>query len=372
MSGFERSGNSAWTEDAGSPFPTDFTSDEVELVAELAELFAPEQEILPPLYVQTLMDDERQRALEPEYAQKVTYRVFRRLSLPRTPLFAHQRRALSWRDLTEPLSRVTRSVATAVVATALAMLISVVLVSPSFAAGLRILLGQTGVQQVQSYPQHVRQNPHSSTSSGGEQMLQFDPNMPISWVGLSNDGYVYRGVRLLPPTDWSRGPIVDLQYELTGPHVGSGLLDIREFQVNDQTAAVLQVVQVGSVTQVQVGDSPAAYVNGTWMGPHRVWQPGVRSELIFEQNGVVFWIVGDQRDGMGQDQLVQIASALAPTSPRALELTKFGVQFVGRSLEVSFEEPIGTELLEVLKAGTSPDGGTGAFVEMAPAPGGVS
>jgi hypothetical protein len=89
--------------------------------------------------------------------------------------------------------------------------------------------------------------------------------MPIFGLGSMAGDYSYVGMQLLAPTDWSNGPIADMQYTLAQPSAGIGVLDIREFQMSSQYAAVLQIVQDGSATPVQVGATPAVCVNGSWM-----------------------------------------------------------------------------------------------------------
>ncbi len=42
------------------------------------------------------------------------------------------------------------------------------------------------------------------------------------------------------------------------------------------------------------------------------WQYGQRSELIYSKDGIVFWIVGDARDGIDQNTLQNIADSLQP------------------------------------------------------------
>jgi hypothetical protein len=89
--------------------------------------------------------------------------------------------------------------------------------------------------------------------------------MPIFWLGSMAGDYSYVGMQLLAPTDWSKGPIADLQYTLAQPSAGIGVLDIRQFQVSSRYAAALQIVQDGSATPVRVGVTPAVCVNGSWM-----------------------------------------------------------------------------------------------------------
>jgi hypothetical protein len=52
-------------------------------------------------------------------------------------------------------------------------------------------------------------------------------------------------------------------------------------------------------------------VNGQWVGRYKLtWSFGERSELIYQQNGIVFWIAGDQYDGIGEKTLWRIAQSL--------------------------------------------------------------
>ena len=364
MSGFERAdGGAAWTTEESHEFPADFSREEAEFANELRELFAVEEEDAPPLYTQTLLDNERHAPVEPGFDTKLTYHVFRRLRLSRRALVERRRVPFSWGDLYDGLAHVSRPVATSFSAVLVLMIFTLVLAAPSFASGMRILLGQTGVEQVQSYPQNI-QKPTPASSGDMDSLPQFDPSMPLTWLGASSGDYVYQGTRLLPKETWSKGAIVDLQYQLSSAHVGTGLLDIREFQVDPQYAAVLQVVEDGSAYLVKVGATPAVFVDGVWMGLRRGWQSGIRSDLIFEQNGVVFWIAGDQRDGMGQDELVRLASLLSPVAPATLRSNRLSVRLVGQSLAISFEQPIGTEIVRLVPAGVSPETGAGGFVQV--------
>jgi hypothetical protein len=76
------------------------------------------------------------------------------------------------------------------------------------------------------------------------------------------------------------------------------------------------VVQAGSAYPLQVdqsGRARAIYVDGQWVMHGRFahqWVKGRRSELIYQQNGIIFWIVGDQRDGITKNILMQIAQSL--------------------------------------------------------------
>jgi hypothetical protein len=380
MSGFEDTHvDDVWAPRDNQTFPDDFSLDEAEFASELRDLFGPEREELPPLYVQTLLQNAHISA-GPGFEQKTAYRVFRRLSLARSPLVSRKDLLSTWRAVRGAPRHIALSVSLLIVF----MVFTMVLASPAFGAGVRILLGQTGVEQVHGYPAHVHPSPQSHTS--GKSKTPLSTTMPIFWLGATAGGYTYLGTRLLDPPDWSRGPIVDLQYTLTQSSGGTGVLDIREFQVSSQYAAVLQVVQDGSVTRVQVGNTPAVYVDGVWapvpvrergtvsgtMGPpaatpYYTWETGIRSELIFERNGVVFWIVGDQRDGAGVNALVSLAGNLVATSYSQLDSQwSERLRIVDEALIQSFQGPPGGEVYHLVRAGDSVESGSGVFVSSEP------
>lgn len=195
--------------------------------------------------------------------------------------------------------------------------------------------------------------------------------LPVEWLGTTADGYTFSGMRLLGTPTWSKGPIVDLQYSRATSGGGTGLLDIREFTVADNYAAVLQVVQMGSATYVDIHGMPAVYVDGAWVQPptastvpssEHLWQSGQRSELIVQKGGLILWIVGDQRDGLGQDQLVQIASDLSPINQRAPQfgwLKRYGMAGIPRQ---PFRDPPSGEVYRLVPRGASPGNGVDTFV----------
>src|SRR5215467_2337118 len=65
--------------------PPDFGEDDLIFAHELNSIFSPEQEELPPYFVQTLLASEDQlfRPVEPGFEHKTRARVFRRLKLHR-------------------------------------------------------------------------------------------------------------------------------------------------------------------------------------------------------------------------------------------------------------------------------------------------
>jgi hypothetical protein len=297
----------------------------------------------------------------------VSYRVFRELRLPRVPLFDGAARwwarRPSWSSVAEAVAQTSRPLLGAMSAAVLLMVLTVVMASPSFAAGLRILLGQTGVDQVQTYPRNIRLTrppavPATSLPVGGHAT-------PLYWMGQAQDQYAYLGMWVLDQQEWSKGPIAEIQYALSNPSPnGAGIVDIREFQVADKYASVLQVVQAGSANEVQVGADQGVYVDGAWQSSTigHAWQFGTRSELMLERDGTIFWIVGDQRDGIGQDQLVDIANRLAlATGPLRAAVS---LHQMGRELAVTMRDPVQGEVYAVVPSGVSPDSGMASFVEM--------
>lgn len=337
MSDFERQLN-AWEEGNDKPsrfsqqgldLPDDFSTEDVAFAQELESLFAPDKEEIPPYFVQTLLEaeDARFQPVEQKFEQKTSARVFRRLNIRRR-LFRRNRPSL--RSLIDPL-QIKRPYISLMASCLCFMMLTMLATSCSFASGLNILLAGThsGVVQVPGYPSitanatikhHSKQllvdppQPQQIALSAAQQQLHF----PMYWPTSMPTNYTLDEIYLHPNTDqsWADGPILELSYDYTGhgliPH-GTGQIVICEFRPNGQ---VYQAVQAGAAHQVQVSKDPythAVYVDGQWVRINRYshnWMYGARSEIIYEQNGIIFWIVGDQRDGIDQAQLLKIATSL--------------------------------------------------------------
>lgn len=367
MSEFERTRrDSAGTDFTGQQFPEDFSLDEAAFAKQLRELYPLEEEILPPHFIQTVMDDSWHAATPPGYEQKLTYSVFSRLDLPRGPLFPLRSRT-PWNNIRNTFTRSPRPLAASLVAVALLMVFSIVVASPSFAAGMQLLLAHTGVRQVSHYPADI----HTTVPMQPYKSAMLIPNIPVSWLGLKAGKYLFDGAQALPAETWSDGPIVDVQYSLPQDSPGSGVLDIREFKVASHLSAVLQVVQEGSATWLSIDGIPAVYVNGTWMDravrqqplpDAPTWKFGQRSELMIEKNGVVFWIVGDQRDGATQQELVKLARQLAVTNSRILRPNPITLHALGESFMQIFQATEGHELYYLVPRGATLTSDTGFIV----------
>jgi len=377
-------------------YPTDFSDAEEAFAEALRGAFAFEYDDAPPDYAQTLLGDEL-RAPTPEgYEQKITYQVMRRLDLPRRPLFERSTHRFlgierpQWSDLAElrngevvrRAANYARRPLAGMLGLLAAVMISVlILASPAFASGVQVLIaGHTGAQETQGYPATTQFSRYDATA-GQQYTSMLSVKTPIWWLGSSAHRYSYQGIRLYQPTnpDWSNGPVVDMQYGRPDGDGGLSVLDIREFQIAPEYAAVQQAVQAGSATATSVNNVPAVYIDGGWtthvvhqtgsMTPSSAgaethsWVAGGRSELIFEQGGVIFWMVGSLADGMDMQALVQFASLLTPMSPHLFLQKGTSLSQLGFSLSVSITQySQAAEVLYLVKAGDSVTGSLGAFV----------
>ena len=310
--------------------PADFSEEDMDFARELGSLFSLQDEEMPPYFVQTLLDAENPRfqAIEQGFEQKTCARVFRRLKLQRR-LFRSSHVPHHFPGSILPPRRPVMAL---VAACMLFALVTMMTTGNSFAAGLAILWSgaHSGVLQVDSYPKglvtHVAQKPvakHAGRSRLQQVSLisiQQQLSFPMYWPASLPDNYSFSSVSVLNSQDqlWADGPIIQLNYNYFIPGVkahGTGRIAIREFR---PTGQVLQVVQSGAAHQIAIGNNSsgqvAIYVDGQWGQRTKVsqaWVYGTRSELIYEHNGVIFWIVGDQRDGINGTVLQNIAASMA-------------------------------------------------------------
>lgn len=345
--------------ESGEAFPTDFSAEDARLASELKSLFAIEEEELPPFFVETVLENPWHEPVPSGYEHKVVYSVFRQLDLPRRTLVPPRRGFPGWRAVAGELDRVGRPLRGLVVAFFLLVVLSLGLAGPSFASGLRFLLvHHTGVQQVHQYP--MANQVDSYDSSNVISRSEFHAvSRPVFWVGPSIYGYEYQGIWLLGTERWSSGPVVDVHYARHTPTGGTGTFDLREFQISPQYAAVLQVVENGSVSAEFSGSTASVYVDGQWVATKgkgdttTQWVRGGRSELILEEGNTIIWITADQHDGMGAPQLLGISEALtamltnspALGTPSAATTASLAQQFVN-------------ETYLLVPQGTSPDDST--------------
>lgn len=331
MSEFERQLNT-WDRDfstlsmQGHDLPADFNADDLAFAQELDDLFALHKEDIPPYYAQTLLDSEepRYQPVEQGFELKTRARVFRRLKLRRR-LFQPGHPSL--RSLASELP-LRRSLA-ASAAFLLIVFMTVMLTGASFASGVAIILhgAKSGVLLVHEYPAALTHTPYHAlqkdpdtqpmvTLLDAQQQLH---SWSMYWPQTLPDNYSLTDTYLYqePRQSWADGPFMEFDYSLSGaPVYGTGELAIREFKLKPDVS-VLQVVKDGSTTALkydQNGGAQAIYVDGQWALRNKfqvpIWVYGQRSELIYQKDGIVFWIVGDQRDGINQKTLLSIAGSL--------------------------------------------------------------
>jgi hypothetical protein len=314
---------------SGHKVPDDFSDEDITFAQELGSLFDIEQEDLPPYFVQTLLDSENPRfqPVERGFEQKTHARVFRRLNLKRR-LFDKNQFSLQAVVAALPARRPLMALGMAMM---LFMLMTVIITGPSFAAGMEILLGggKTGVLTVHEYPR-IPSNKNGGLSDiidpdGGPQQIslpaaQLQLHFPMYWPLAVPNNYNLNNIYFYsePPQHWTDGPFIEFDYSMPTNTTGStNVLAVREFKL-DPSVKVLQVVKDGAAQPIGVaqnGQATAIYVDGQWVlhnKDHVDWVYGQRSELIYQRDGVVFWIVGSQLDGMNENMLMNIANSLQP------------------------------------------------------------
>ncbi|GCE11325.1 hypothetical protein [Tengunoibacter tsumagoiensis] len=303
-------------------FPADFSECDLEFAQELEHFFALEEEEVPPLFVQTLLEsaDPRFQAVEVGFEKKTYARVFRRLKLKRR-LFRSSHSAHRV-GMSRPFMAIG-------LACLLFMVLTAVYISPSFASGFQYLWAgaHSGVLQVKHYPTALNNArpaktvinalpdiPEQMTVMQAQQRLHFPifwpQYIPEKYSHASGDIFIYKG-----DPAWSDGPIVVSTFYNARPGLSPRQILICEFKPQGK---VLQVVQDGAAQQLKIGrdgSAAAVYVQGQWNQNNAstpTWVYSERSQLIYENDrGVVFWIVGDERDGIDKEELQSIATSLS-------------------------------------------------------------
>jgi hypothetical protein len=349
--------------EGGHRSPDDFSLDDLAVARDLHDLFPLEQEQLPPHFVETITMQSHAWDAPTGLAQRVTYRVFHRLRLPRRlfrkPPVLSERSPRGFISLGHAPQKVAMGTLLALV------LLSLVTVAPSFAQGLRLLMGQTGVQVVPHYPQPMYA-PQVQVQYLSLDAVRDAVPFRVAWLGLMPEAYKFQGLVLHMGQPWANGPVVELQYESTKADSAFGELLVREFRPA-AGATVLQVVAQGAAHPLQVGEQQAIYIDGQWVR-HRqaiIWQYGTRAELLYQANGVIFWITADQRDGATEDTLANFAQSLEPLYlghvPRMLPdlVLPTNAQVAAALSSASLGE-----VIALIPAGISPETGAAVYIAL--------
>jgi hypothetical protein len=351
------------TDEALAAF-ADFSDEERVLARSLHDFFPLEQEQLPPRFVQTLAAQGSAWAAPNGLEQRVIYRVFRRLHLPQR-LFPPQPPGAEHTP-----RRPGRASRTVVLSTLLTlMLLSLATVTPALAQGLRLLVGQTGVQIAAHYPRpaHALQD---QTQTFSLQAVRHAVPFDAYWLGMTPAAYQFQGMVLHMGQPWADGPVVELQYKTTDPGVRYGQLLVREFHPA-AGATILQVVAQGAAHLAQVGTQPAIYIDGQWVQQHQavVWNAGTQAELLYQAHGLIFWITANQRAGAGEALLEGLAQMLEPLylgqpRPRLADLIVPTSAQVASALSAA---SLG-EVLALIQAGSSPATGAAVYIALGSPP----
>jgi hypothetical protein len=322
---------------------------------------------LPPYFVQTLLASEDQlfRPVEPGFEHKTRARVFRRLKLHRrlfhTPRSAYDAFITGMNNIYARGSLFISAIVFMFI-----MAVTVAFTAPSFASGMTILLqgAHSGVYQVSTYPKsvhiyshkhrfaqnNVANQPRQISFLAAQQQLHFKLYLPVSLprnYTLSSI-YLYHGSE----ESWSNGPIIELVYSLDGVKPkGTGQIVIREFLPNKDVLQVVQDKAVHPIKVDQYGQPAAIYINGRWeisKFSHK-WVYGERSELIFQQNGVLFWIAGDQYDGIGEKVLWNLAQSLRTIPFNRYVMARSEMPNVTQAYLGDLLDPFSQELVKIFQ-----------------------
>ncbi|MBO0794236.1 MAG: hypothetical protein J2P36_25265, partial [Ktedonobacteraceae bacterium] len=285
-------------------------------------------EDIPPYFAQTLLepDDQRFQAVEDAFEQKTCARVFRRLNMRRRlfhpPPFPF-RRTLGSLPAPRPF---LAGLATMIVVMVATMLYT----APSFASGLAILLAgpHTGVIRVHGLPNGTTpvstpippddEDDNRIGMGAAQSLLQFPMYFPredaLPYNYTMSSIYIYKGA----DQSWAAGPIVEVDYSYPTPNAlahTTGSVMICEFK---PVGKVMQLVGYGADHLLEIdqsGKSSGIYVDGQWAENGHEWVFGNRSELIYERDGIVFWILGFQHDGITGNDLRDVAASLYAYHP---------------------------------------------------------
>jgi hypothetical protein len=345
--------------------PSDFSAEDLRLARALNETFDLEQEKLPPLFFQTMTSPRVWSAPE-GLERRVRDHVFEQLDLSR-PHVVRPNTKTARGSLALRLRRMPRTIGFSTVFAL--VLLSLVAVAPSFAHGVRVLLGQSGVQLTPTYPaqtvSYQVQTQYLSLQEAHE-VVPFD----IYWLGTTHEQYNYQSLLIHVGQSWADGPVVEFQYGLETTSPGTGRLAVREFRPAEGST-VLLVVDQQAVQVVQIAGHRVIYIDGRWVqhGAETIWQYGTRAELVYEDHGMIFWITADQRDGASRNWLSNVVTSLEKlylTQPRWNMPESTTISSIEWASALPSAE-VG-EVIATIPAGVSADSGAAVYVALGQPP----
>jgi hypothetical protein len=119
---------------------------------------------------------------------------------------------------------------------------------------------------------------------------------------------------------------------------------------------------------MQVGDGSGVFVDGQWLhqGAKSWWLTGIREELIVERDGLIFWIVADQRDGLHASDLVAAAQQLTSVPLSSLQKVRPALRIINGDLRDAVNRSAGDDVFALIPVRSSADDGPAQFVTYAP------
>ena len=305
----------------------DFLTDELSFARELHSLFDLEQEELPPLFVQTLHNEQADLIAPARLEQRLRYRVFRKLQLPQRSLTQEQ---LEQNYTSKRWNTLRRRGKILSLGTLIAtVMIALLAFGPSVIANLPLVAISTPNQAAPGYTEG--ENVSRLIPTQYLSIRQTEDAIPFDayWLGNAPGNYNYQSLLLHTGQDWSDGPVVELQYGHLDPRYGYGRLILREFRPAANTITTLQVVPPEAVQTVQVtDDTEGIYINGRWdyVNGETTWTYNTEAQLLYQAKGLVFWITVDLRDETTSTRLINLVNTamqqlyLGPPRPHLPEL----------------------------------------------------
>jgi hypothetical protein len=336
-------------QDDMSEFPPDFSWDEWELVQTLERHFNIEREELPPLFIETIEAPLEFPAVADGFEQRVTSQVFRHLCLPRR-LFPTPQRfqvlspqwALRWPAFVLSL------------ALCVLMLLSAIATRASFARGLQVILtgrgASTGVYLLEKYPQQVEITPAPRPLYVTLMRAVSELPYTLYWPTVLPPGYDKEPIIEMPGArSYTNGPQVVLEYM----RAQGGELDIREFRAAPNLE-VLQPADDGSTELFSVDGGIAIYVQGGWDRQLR-WVIGQRSEMVYERDGVVLWLISEGKYPLDAQTLLTVIRSLQPVNEQIIAQYTYGVNLRQYSMALAagvLRETSASDLVAVISTRT--------------------
>lgn len=350
----------------------DFLEDELDFVRELNSLFSPEQEELPPLFIQTLHNEQTGLMAPARLEQRLRYRVFRKLQLPQQPLNTAPHEQVQKPARRRGLRSLPR--AWSLGALFVVVLMCLLALSPSLIGDLQWLLTQTPTQVPSEYTQPKSVANLALTHYLPISEVQTALSFNVYWLGVAPENYNYQSLLLHMNQRWSDGPIVEVRYGHDDPMIGYGDLSLYEFRPAAGENVTLETAPPDAVETIVFTDTmQAIYINGRWVRQKgkTVWEYGIQAQMLYQTAGLVFWITADQRDESTPQRLIDLMNQsmdqlyLGPPRPSLPELPNMPRAQAAPALAQATADPTDQQVL----LADFPDTNAAVFIALGGPPG---